>query len=254
MGGHDIERDKPIFRLVAEIARTLTRRSFLVVSGGGPGLMEAANLGAFVAPYADEALDEALRVLSKAPKYTQIDAWLATASEVRTNLLGKWDGDERSESFNIGIPTWLYGHEPPNMFATHSAKLFYNSLREDGLVTIAGAGLIFGRGNAGTVQEVFQDATQNYYRPSGVAPTPMALLEKAFWTRPASEGPDPVERKKPLEPLLSALAKEKPKTDWSSAVLLTDSADEVVALIEGKAQPTAQGKTRADLWLQRRAR
>lgn len=249
MGGHDTARDLPVFRTVTGIARSLCRRGFLVVSGGGPGLMEAANLGAFLAPFEDASLDRALEVLAAVPKFTEVDAWLATACKVREELLGRWDADEGSESFNLGIPTWLYGHEPPNLFATHSAKLFYNSLREDGLVTIAGAGLIFGRGNAGTVQEIFQDATQNYYRSPGVSPTPMALLEKSFWIRSASQGPDPVERTKPLEPLLMALAKEKPKTDWSSAVLLTDDPDEVIALIEGKKTADDVGAlTRGELW------
>jgi len=58
----------------------------------------------------------------------------------------------------------LYGHEPPNLFSFHIAKYFYNSLREDGLVTISNAGLIFAKGNAGTVQEIFQDTTLVYYR------------------------------------------------------------------------------------------
>jgi predicted Rossmann-fold nucleotide-binding protein len=254
MGGHDIDRDKPIFRTVAMLARELARKDFLVISGGGPGLMEAANLGAFLTPYADGELDKALAILAKVPKFDSTDGWLETACQVREHLLkATWDSEEDPASVNIGIPTWLYGHEPPNMFATHAAKLFYNSLREDGLVTIAGAGLVFGRGNAGTVQEIFQDATQNYYRAPGVAPTPMALLEADFWTRPAEAGPDPIERKKPLQPLLTALAKEKPKTDWSAAVLITDDASKVVELIAGAAKKAAATAelSRADLWLRR---
>ncbi len=61
---------------------------------------------------------------------------------------------------SIGIPTWLYGHEPPAPFATHIAKYFANSVREDGLLTIAKHGVIFAPGSAGTTQEIFQDATQ----------------------------------------------------------------------------------------------
>ena len=50
------------------------------------------------------------------------------------------------------------------MFATDIAKYFENSLREEGLLALALAGVVFARGNAGTVQEIFQDACQNYYR------------------------------------------------------------------------------------------
>ena len=46
MGGHGLERYDPEFARVARISRTLTRLGFLMVSGGGPGAMEAGNRGA----------------------------------------------------------------------------------------------------------------------------------------------------------------------------------------------------------------
>ncbi len=133
--------------------------------------MEAANLGAFLAPFPDHQLANSIAELAAAPKYDHPD-WLRVSWRLRARLLGS--GGPTAASVSLGIPTWLYAHEPPNVFATHQAKMFYNSLREDGLVTLGGGGLIIGPGNAGTVQEVFQDATQNYYRKAGVAPTPIA--------------------------------------------------------------------------------
>ena len=44
---------------------------------------------------------------------------------------------ELPESVSLGIPTWYYGNEPPNLFASHAGKYFFNSVREDGLVSIA---------------------------------------------------------------------------------------------------------------------
>jgi predicted Rossmann-fold nucleotide-binding protein len=247
MGGHDTPRDSPVFATVAELGRRMARSGQLVLTGGGPGLMEAANLGAFLAPFPDDALAAAVAELGAAPKYDHPD-WLSIAWKLRERLLG--GGAVSPDSVSLGIPTWLYGHEPPNVFATHQAKMFYNSLREDGLITLAGAGLIIGPGNAGTVQEVFQDATQNYYRKAGVAPTPIALLGQAFWSRPEIDGPDPVGRTKPLKPLLMALAGEKPKTDWSSAVLITDNVDAIAEMILRKAEEVlvADGSTRGELW------
>ena len=37
---------------------------------------------------------------------------------------------------NLAIPTWFYGREPINLFATSIAKYFSNSLREEGLLAI----------------------------------------------------------------------------------------------------------------------
>lgn len=233
MGGHDVPRDAEVYRTVATVARSISREERVIVTGGGPGLMEAANLGAFLASSPDSALEEALEILRPASDFRSHE-WLASAARVRSAILGSWDAEEASESFSLGIPTWLYGHEPPNMFASHSAKFFFNSLREDGLVTVADGGLLFAKGNAGTVQEIFQDATQNYYR-GDAHPTPMVLMDRAYWNPDVSsaapvgshgDGADP--RSKPLWPLLRQLGKEK---DFESALALTDDPDVIVDLL-----------------------
>ena len=87
----------------------------------------------------------------------------------------------QKEFQSVGIPTWLYGHEPATPFATHIAKYFENSLREDGLLTIAKGGVIYTPGSAGTMQEIFQDAVQNHYLTVEYA-SPMAFLDVDYWT------------------------------------------------------------------------
>lgn len=185
MGGHSMERSDPMYAAVARISRALTRRDYLMISGGGPGAMEATHLGAFLAARPDEDLDEALAILRPRPagaepgrEYADRD-WLHRAWAVRQQLAIPPATEQRCMS--IGVPTWLYGHEPPTVFATHIAKYFANSVREDGLLALASHGVVFAPGSAGTTQEIFQDAAQNHYGTQGLY-SPMILFGVDYWT------------------------------------------------------------------------
>ncbi len=46
-GSARLSNDHPFYKLAVEISRSLSDAGFSVVSGGGPGIMEAANRGAF---------------------------------------------------------------------------------------------------------------------------------------------------------------------------------------------------------------
>jgi predicted Rossmann-fold nucleotide-binding protein len=235
MGGHDTDRNDPAFRQVALIARSLRKAGFVIVSGGGPGLMEAANFGAFMTPYTDTQFEAALGTLSADPKAADHPRWVASACAVRSALLPKWNSKEAPGSESLGIPTWYYGNEPPNLFASHTGKYFFNSVREDGLVSIASGGIVFGPGNAGTVQEVFQDAPLNYYRKTGAQATPMILLGADYWNPRICKDsqvvlPSGKDLHKPVWPLLQTLAAQA-KESFQSALKLTDNPDEVVRFI-----------------------
>jgi predicted Rossmann-fold nucleotide-binding protein len=235
MGGHDTPRNKPEFGQVAQIARALRQEGFTIVSGGGPGLMEAANFGAFMAPYADSHFDAALGTLAAHPDASDHVNWVKSASDVRASLLPRWNAREKPDSESVGVPTWFYGNEPPNLFASHTGKYFFNSVREDGLVSIAGGGVIFGPGNAGTVQEVFQDAPLNFYRKAGARATPMVLFGVHYWNPSICKdsqvvlpsGEDP---RKPVWPLLQTLAGQA-KESFQSALKLSDDPKDVVKFI-----------------------
>ncbi|MFI0981923.1 LOG family protein [Streptomyces sp. NPDC021093] len=190
MGGHAMARGTEAYAGAALLGRTLAREGLTVATGGGPGAMEAANLGAYAAPHPDPMLDEALEILGKAPSFTpSITDWAAAAFAVRS----RWpDGGD-----SVGIPTWFYGHEPPNAFAAHIAKYFANATREDGLLARSTAGVVFLPGAAGTVQEIFDNATPNYYESRG-EPTPMVLVDRTHWTE-----------RLPAWPLLQSLARDR---------------------------------------------
>jgi predicted Rossmann-fold nucleotide-binding protein len=117
------------------------------------------------------------------------------------------------------VPTWFYGHEPPNAFASHIAKYFENAVREDVLLHVCTAGIVFLPGRAGTVQEVFQDACENYYAGTGSV-APMVLVGVEDWTRAT-----------PVWPLLRSLAAGR---EMEQAVHLVEHVDEVVALLGGR--------------------
>ena len=154
MGGHSTRRDDPNYEKVALTAQLLTKNGYLIASGGGPGIMEAANLGAYFGQHDVGDLLRAVRILSRAPHYSDADFHRQAFEILDQHPTG-------SES--LAIPTWFYGHEPSNLFASHIAKYFSNSIREDTLLAVSLYGIIYAPGSAGTVQEIFMDATQNHY-------------------------------------------------------------------------------------------
>jgi predicted Rossmann-fold nucleotide-binding protein len=233
MGGHGNSRGEAAYRQFAAMARTLRRKGLQIVTGGGPGLMEAANLGAFLAPFDDDELDRSIETLARAHLATDLPGWLRTACETRSRLLGgDWKAAAPAASRNLGIPTWHYGDEPPNLFATAIGKYFYNSVREDGLVSVASGGLVFGAGAAGTVQEVFQDVTRNYYRAPGEGPTPMVFVGRDFWDPAAHDGEAAVAHdpgRAPVYPLVRKLAADG---GFSGALMLCDDTEDMARFLE----------------------
>ena len=210
MGGHSALRGDPAYTQIATLTRQLARDGFFVVTGGGPGIMEAANLGVHLAGHSDGVLSLALADLSAAPAYDD-PHWLAAAFRVRQRF------PSTGRYHSLGIPTWFYGHELPNAFATNVAKYFENSVREEGLLAMASHGVVFAPGNAGTVQEIFQDACQNYYRTYNGRSSPMILFGHRYWTED-----------KQVYPLLMTLTAEK---DFTHLILVSDSIEEIAEFL-----------------------
>lgn len=233
MGGHGMKRTDTAYRDIAQMAFRLAQNGFLLASGGGPGAMEATHLGAFFSKLPPQDLDAAVSQLamqSDLPKDAaslvgpsgvidqaiakELHAWLAPAMSVSRKV------PPHSRGNSLGVPTWFYGFEPTTPFASHCGKYFQNSIREDGLVTMGVRGIVFAPGSAGTVQEIFQNAAQNYYNKF----YPMVFLSsvnengKPYW-----------EDSLPVRPLIQALLGAKKNYD---KVLFTTSSDEVVEFLE----------------------
>lgn len=208
MGGHALRRGEPAYADAARLGHLLGP-SATVATGGGPGAMEAVNLGARLSGRPASDLTEALRLLASAPSYhPSADAWVAAARVVLTAFPGATE--------SLGVPTWHYGHEPPNLFATAIAKYFRNALREAILLELCGAGIVFLPGAGGTVQEIFQDACENYYATEDRI-APMILVGRRDWTETL-----------PAWPLLAALAKGRP---MEAHIHLVDTIEEAAAIV-----------------------
>ena len=174
MGGHARRRDDPMYRQIVYLSKKLTEMGRLMITGGGPGAMEATHLGAYMAGRPDQEVEEAIAMMTPSPTFRD-EGWLRRAFEVMDRF--PMISDYRS----LAIPTWYYGHEPTTPFASDIAKYFDNSVREDGIVTVAKGGIIYTPGSAGTMQEIFQDAGQNHYESVGYA-SPMVFMGKDYYT------------------------------------------------------------------------
>ncbi len=175
MGGHARRRDDPMYRQIVYLSKKLTEMGRLMVTGGGPGAMEATHLGAYMAGRTDAEVEEALQMLIPSPTFCD-EGWLRRSFEVMERF------PLTTEYRSLAIPTYYYGHEPTAPFATDIAKYFDNSVREDGIVTVAKGGIIYTPGSAGTMQEIFQDAGQNHYVTEGFA-SPMIFMGKDYYTK-----------------------------------------------------------------------
>lgn len=225
MGDHALARDSAAYMHIANLAQKLAAAGYLVCTGGGPGAMEASHLGAALAAEDSAALDSAIAALKTQPNVPELKSIVSAEGVINEGLVKlahAWSRPAfeiyrqlQNPGESLAVPTWLYGSEPTTPFSTFIAKYFQNSIREDGLVSVADQGIVFSQGRAGTIQEVFQDATQNYYRTFNRV-SPMVLFGSTYWTETY-----------PIKAVLDKMFAAFPE----KVVHITDDSDEAVAFI-----------------------
>jgi len=249
MGGHREIRGSANYRNVAILGKRLSEAGFLMASGGGPGAMEATHLGALLKGEPDTSLDEAIKILATAATLPHNAANVVredgTVDDGIVRSLHEWSapahqfmGLRQNKGESLAVPTWHYGHEPVTPLASHAAKYFQNSVREDVLLYLAAQGIVFAPGRAGTLQEVFQDAAQNYYPSQGAGFAPMVFYDAdEFWTRTL-----------PVAPLLEGLfklgGKEKEEA-YRQNVLFSADLDVIIEFLQARAPSQEEMHLRA---------
>ena len=234
-GGHKEVRGSSLYWSTANMAKRLSELGFFLVSGGGPGVMEATHLGARFSGQSARALAAAMKRLSRVSVLPSGSRLLTPDGKVDQSIakaLHAWyrpafelAQEPSASGESLALPTWFYGHEPFSPLATHIAKFFQNSLREESLMRVVTHGVIYVPGRAGTLQELFQDVSMNYYRLENVPFRPMVFFDVGgYWSKQV-----------PVRELLEALFPHKGnRNKQRPAILFTEDEGEAVDFLARK--------------------
>ena len=211
MGGASTPRNAPAYRLAAATAKAVSEAGSWWQPAAASGLWRLGNLGAYFAGRADDELLGAIDDLKRCPVYLGHEAQYIDSARSIT-------ASQRAGAPSLAVATWRFDEEPISQFATDVAKLFQNSVREEGLLSIADAGVAYFKGGFGTLREIFQDLAQN-----GAA-EPARQMRMVFVDTAAYGGPGSAFR-------LARARAGRAARPFEDLITIADSADAVLAAI-----------------------
>ena len=207
MGGHSNKRNSIEYKTLVKTCRLLTFNGFICMSGGSSGMMEAVHLGALLAYYPEESVDDAITILSEELNYKDLVKYYNPAVKV----LNKYPMP-KDKVLSIAIPTYYY-YEPTAIFASHIAQYFNNPIREYNLLNFAYGGVLISPGSAGTITEIFINHANQHYKSLGYnAPF---VFQNCYWW----------ETKIPVYPLITQIANTE---NYKSRLFLVETPEEVL--------------------------
>lgn len=153
-GSARIKDGDPYYELTREVSRQLALAGWAIITGGGPGLMEAGNRGAREGELESQKLDPRLH-----PAHPEMNA----ASRTR-----------RSIGLNVELPF----EQMPNPYLDTEINFHYFFCRKTNFVKYASAFVIL-PGGFGTMDELFESLTLVQTRK--IEFFPIVLMGKAYW-------------------------------------------------------------------------
>ena len=220
MGGHALQRGLPAYAAAAGLGHALAEEGHLVATGGGPGAMEAANLGALCRSTA--AVEETVGRIVGVPGFRpDITPWAATALAARDVVVG--DEPRRPRRRSVRRPARSASR--PGSTATSRRTSSATSSPSTSPTRSARRACSRGRTPGSSCSTAPPGPCRRSSRPRRPSTTrrttpplpPLVLVGRAHWTE-----------RVPVWTALQALAAGRP---MSEAIHLVDSIDEVLPLL-----------------------
>ncbi|MDF1757597.1 MAG: LOG family protein [Legionellaceae bacterium] len=176
MGRGSIKRDSKQYQTAAFIGKKLAEQDYILITGGGPGTMEATHLGAWFAGRKDNELQDAINILKKTTD-------IRDANYFKGAILVKKKYPRIRNTIDIAIPTFVYGVEFSNIFAHKYVLYFNNAIREETIVILSKNGIILLPGGYGTMIELFFALEYNSDEIKTSNKRPIILFNSKYWEK-----------------------------------------------------------------------